>query len=142
MLEVAADNGFHFDTAQMPLNVLDAHFRSFSHKVVPELVKRKIGVLCMKSLASGAVMETQAVTAAEARHYSMNLPVSVVICGIDSMERLDEAMDQVKTFHMLSQDELDAILAKTAKVAAKGKYEQFKTTSHFDSTAHAPQWLG
>ena len=142
MLEVAGENGFHFDTAQMPLNVLDAHFRSFAHKVVPELVKQEIGVLCMKSLASGAVMETQAVTAAQARHYSMNLPTSVVICGIDSMERLDEAIAQVKTFQLLSQDQLDAILAKTAKAAAKGKYELFKTSSRFDGTAHSPQWLG
>lgn len=142
MLKIAADNDFHFDTVQMPLNVLDAHFRSFAHKVLPVLVKEEIGVLCMKSLAAGALLESGAVTATEARHYAMNLPTSVVICGIDSMDRLDEAIDQAKTFKPLTQDQVSAILDKAAKAAAKGKYERFKTTTNHDSTAHSPQWLG
>jgi len=91
MLEVANENGFKFDTAQMPLNVMDAHYRSFEKLVVPELVKLEIGVLGMKSMANGILLKSKTVTPIECLHYALNLPTSVVITGIDSMEILDQA---------------------------------------------------
>jgi aryl-alcohol dehydrogenase-like predicted oxidoreductase len=142
MLEVAAENGFKFDTAQMPLNVMDAHYRSFEKLVVPELLKQKIGVLGMKALANGILLKSKTATPIECLHYALNLLTSVVITGIDSMEILDQAFEAVRTFHPLSRQELDALLAKTALAAATGRYEPFKTTSIFDSTAQNPQWLG
>src|SRR2546423_712816 len=142
MLRVAVENGFKFDTAQMPLNVMDAHYRSFEKLVVPELVKQKIGVLGMKALANGILLKSKTATPIECLHYALNLPTSVVITGIDSMEILDQAFEAVRTFHPLSRQELDALLAKTAVAAATGRYEPFKTTSIFDSTAQNPQWLG
>jgi len=142
MLEVAAENGFKFDTAQMPLNVMDAHYRSFEKLVVPELVKQKIGVLGMKSMANGILLKSNTATPIECLHYALNLPTSVVITGIDSMEILDQAFEAVRTFHQLGKQELDMLLAKTAKAAATGRYEPFKTTSIFDGTAKNPQWLG
>src|SRR6267142_1413065 len=78
-LEVAADHKFHFDAVQMPLNVMDAHFRSFSQKVVPELVKNEIGVLGMKPLASGLILKSNTVKPIECLHYAISLPTSVVI---------------------------------------------------------------
>jgi len=142
MLEVAAENGFKFDTAQMPLNVMDAHYRSFEKLVVPELVKQKIGVLGMKSMANGILLKSKTATPIECLHYALNLPTSVVITGIDSMEILDQAFSAVELFHPLSNDERDALLAKTREAAATGRYEPFKTTSLFDGTAKNPQWLG
>jgi aryl-alcohol dehydrogenase-like predicted oxidoreductase len=142
MLEVAASNGFKFDTAQMPLNVMDAHYRSFEKLVVPELLKQKIGVLGMKSMANGILLKSKTVTPMECLHYALNLPTSVVITGIDSMEILDQAFEAVDTFHQLGKQELEMLLAKTAKAAATGRYEPFKTTSIFDGTAQNPQWLG
>jgi aryl-alcohol dehydrogenase-like predicted oxidoreductase len=142
MLEVAAENGFKFDTAQMPLNVMDAHYRSFEKLVVPELLTQEIGVLGMKALANGILLKSNTATPIECLHYALNLPTSVVITGIDSMEILDQAFEAVRTFHPLSRQELDALLAKTAAAAATGRYEPFKTTSIFDSTAQNPQWLG
>jgi aryl-alcohol dehydrogenase-like predicted oxidoreductase len=142
MLEVAKEHGFKFDTAQMPLNVMDAHYRSFEKLVMPELVKQKIGVLGMKSMANGILLNSKTATPIECLHYALNLPTSVVITGIDSMEILDQAFEAVSTFHPLSEEELDALLAKTAEAAATGRYEPFKTTSIFDSTAQNPQWLG
>jgi aryl-alcohol dehydrogenase-like predicted oxidoreductase len=142
MLEVAKEHGFKFDTAQMPLNVMDAHYRSFEKLVVPELLKQKIGVLGMKALANGILLKSNTATPIECLHYALNLPTSVVITGIDSMEILDQAFEAVRTFHPLSHQELDALLAKTAKAAATGRYEPFKTTSIFDSTAQNPPWLG
>jgi aryl-alcohol dehydrogenase-like predicted oxidoreductase len=142
MLEVAKENGFKFDTAQMPLNVMDAHYRSFEKLVVPELVKLEIGVLGMKSMANGILLKSKTVTPIECLHYALNLPTSVVITGIDSMEILDQAFSAVESFHPLSNDELDALLAKTREAAATGRFEPFKTSSIFDSTATNPQWLG
>ena len=91
MLEVADKHGFIFDTVQMPLNLMDAHYRSFAKAVVPELVRRRIAVLGMKSMANGILLKARTVTPIECLHYALNLPTSVVITGIDSMEVLDQA---------------------------------------------------
>jgi aryl-alcohol dehydrogenase-like predicted oxidoreductase len=142
MLELAEGNGFHFDTVQMPLNVMDAHFRSFEKQVVPELVKLKIGILGMKSMANGILLKSKTVTPIECLHYALNLPTSVVITGIDSMEILDQAFAAVESFHPLSDAEREALLARTRDAAANGRFEPFKTSSIFDGTAENPQWLG
>jgi aryl-alcohol dehydrogenase-like predicted oxidoreductase len=142
MLEVAKENGFKFDTAQMPLNVMDAHYRSFEKRVVPELVKLEIGVLGMKSMANGILLKSKTVTPIECLHYALNLPTSVVITGIDSMEILDQAFSAVESFHPLSNAERDALLARTREAAATGRFEPFKTSSIFDGTAENPRWLG
>ncbi len=142
MLEVARTNGFKFDTAQMPLNVMDAHYRSFSKLVVPEMVKAGVGVLGMKSMANGILLRSNTVTPIECLHYALNLPTSVVITGIDSMELLDQAFEAAQSFNPLSEEQLDALLARTAHAAIAGEFEPFKTTSIFDSTAQNPDWLG
>ena len=142
MLQVAAAHGFTFDTVQMPLNVMDAHYRSFERIVLPELVKQHIGVLGMKSLANGIILRSGTVTAIECLHYALNLPTSVVITGIDSMERLEQAFHAVRTFRPMNDVERNALLAKTARAASRGEFELFKTTSIFDATATNPEWLG
>ena len=142
MLEVAAQSGFHFDTAQMPLNVMDAHFRSFSKLVVPELVKQQIAVLAMKTMANGQILDSKTVTPIECLHYALNLETSVVITGVDSMEILEQAFEAVRTFHPMTPDEVGLILAKTKTAAERGKFELFKTTSVYDGTAQNPKSLG
>ncbi len=142
MLEVAAMHAFKFDTVQMPLNVMDAHYRSFGKLVLPELVKQKIGVLGMKSMANGILLRSKTVTPLECLHYALNLPTSVVITGIDSMKILDQAFEAARTFRPMSDREVEALLVKTVKAAERGEFEPFKTTSIFDSTAQNPEWLG
>src|SRR5579871_5631755 len=135
MLELARERSFKFDAVQMPLNVMDAHYRSFAHLVVPELVKQGVGILAMKTMGNGIILRSRTVSAIECLHYALNLPTSVVITGIDSMDVLEQAFEAIRTFRPLSSSEVDALLAKTAAVAADGKYEPFKTSSIFDSTA-------
>src|ERR1041384_1139099 len=142
MLEVAKENGFRFDTVQMPLNVMDAHYRSFEKMVLPELVQQKIGVLAMKTLANGTILESNTVTAIECLQYAMNLPVSVVITGCESMEDLEQALTAARTFRPMSDEQMKALLDKTAEAASRGKYELFKTTSVYDGTAVHPEWFG
>jgi len=142
MLEVAASHGFAFDTAQMPLNVMDAHYRSFEKAVLPELVRLGTGVLGMKSMAAGVLLKSKTVTPIECLHYALNLPTSVVITGVDSMEILDQACEAVRTFRPMSDKEVQSLLSKTAVAAADGGYEPFKTSSIFDGTAQHPEWLG
>ena len=142
MLDVAKENDFQFDTVQMPLNVMDAHYRSFEKIVLPRLVEEKIGVLAMKTLANGTILESKTVSAIECLQYAMNLPTSVVITGCESMENLEQALTAARTFKPMSADEVKAILDKTAEAASRGKYELFKTTSIYDGTAVHPEWLG
>jgi predicted aldo/keto reductase-like oxidoreductase len=142
MLEVAREHGFKFDAVQMPLNVMDAHYRSFARLVLPELVKQNIGVLAMKTMANGIILKSNTVTAVECLHYALNLPTSVVITGIDSMKVLDQAFEAVRMFEPMSPEEVKALLSKTVHAAKEGKFEPFKTTSIFDGTASSPDWLG
>jgi aryl-alcohol dehydrogenase-like predicted oxidoreductase len=141
-LEVARNHGFHFDAVQMPLNVMDAHYRSFEKVVLPELVKDKIGVLGMKPIANGIILKSGKVTAIECLKYALRLPTSVVITGIDKLELIDQAVEAARTFSSMTAADVSALLAKTAQPAAKGEFEPFKTTSIFDATAMNPAWLG
>jgi aryl-alcohol dehydrogenase-like predicted oxidoreductase len=141
-LEVADSYGFKFDTVQMPLNLMDAHYRSFEKQVLPELVIRNTGVLGMKSMGNGILLKSNTVTPIECLHYCLSLPTSVVITGIDSMEILDQALEAIGSFRPLGMEEIDGLLAKTAAAAGAGRFEPFKTTSIFDATAQNPHWLG
>ncbi|MBE9208065.1 aldo/keto reductase [Nostoc sp. LEGE 06077] len=142
MLDVAAQNNFRFDTVQMPLNVMDAHFRSFERQVLPRLVKDGIGVLGMKSMGDQNILKSNTVKPIECLHYAMNLPTSTVITGIESMKILDQAFEAIRTFQPMSQAQVKELLNRTRQAAVKGQYELFKTTSQFDSTALNPEWLG
>jgi predicted aldo/keto reductase-like oxidoreductase len=142
MLDVAAAHQFHFDTCQLPLNVMDAHFRSFGAQVVPRLVSEGIAVLGMKPMGDGIILKSGVVTPIECLHYALNLPTSVVITGCESMDRLDQALTAVRTFKPMTQAQVSSLLAKTKDAAMGGKYELFKTTQRFDGTAQNPQWMG
>ena len=141
-LDVARDHGFRFDAVQMPLNVMDAHYRSFERLVLPRLVAEGIGALAMKPMGNGVILKSRTATARECLRYALNLPASVVITGIDSVEVLDQACEVAASFAPMSRDEVSALLAKTASAAARGAFEPFKTSSIFDSTAEHPEWLG
>lgn len=142
MLDVAKQHGFHFDTAQMPINIMDAHFRSFSQMVVPEAMRQRIGVLGMKSFGDAIILKSEAVEPMDCLRYSLNVPVSVLITGINSKMLLDQSFAAVKSFQPMDEAEVAALIAKTEQVAMNGKYELFKTTAHFDTTARHADWLG
>ena len=142
MLQTADEHHFHFDAVQMPLNVMDAHYNSFEKKVLPVLVKNQIGVLGMKPMGDKIILSSETATPVECLHYAMNLPTSVVITGCDALPILEQALQAARTFKSMSQEEVAALLGKTEVAAKNGEYEQYKTTSNFDGTAHNPQWLG
>jgi aryl-alcohol dehydrogenase-like predicted oxidoreductase len=142
MLETAAKHGFHFDTVQMPLNVMDAHFRSFEHQVLPKLIEQGIGVLGMKSMGGGVILKSKIVKPVECLQYALNLPTAAVITGIDSPGILDQAIETASTFKPLTQEQVASLLSRTAEAAKTGEFELFKTASRFDGTAQHPEWLG
>ncbi len=142
MLETAAAHHFRFDTVQMPLNVMDAHFNSFQQKVLPVLVKEEIGVLGMKPIGDGMIFRSKTVPPVDCLRYALNLPTSVVITGCDSLPILQQALDVVRNFKPLSQTEVAALLQKSAQAAQDGQFEGYKTTHNFDGTYMNPQWLG
>jgi aryl-alcohol dehydrogenase-like predicted oxidoreductase len=140
MLEVAAQHGFTFDAVQMPLNVLDAHFRSFEKLVLPVLLRDDIAVLGMKAMGDGLVLKTGTVTARECLRYALSLPTSVVITGCERAEILEQALDVARNFVPLDAEERAQLLARTASVD-HARFERFKTTGEFDGTAQYPRWL-
>jgi predicted aldo/keto reductase-like oxidoreductase len=142
MLETAQKHNFHFDTVQMPINVMDAHFRSFTKDVMPAALKQGVGVLAMKTFGDPYILKSNTVQPIEALHYGLTLPVSVIITGIDTTQVLDQAFEAARTFKPLDQTQISSLLARTATAASEGKFELFKTTSHFDGTAQNPKWLG
>jgi len=142
MLEVADERGFRWQTAQMPINVMDAHFRSFEKLVLPELTKRNMGALAMKSMGDGKILESQSVKPLECLQYALSRPVSVVITGIDRLELIDQAFEAVRRYQHLDAAQLGEILNRTAPLSNRGKFEPFKVDVTFDSTAKHQDWLG
>ncbi len=142
MFAVADKHDFHFDTVQMPLNVMDAHFRSFARAVVPAATRRGVAVLAMKTMGYGFVLKSKTVDPIECLHYAMSLPASVVITGMDKFEYLDQAFEAVRTYRPLDQKQVAALLERTRVAAADGKFEKYKISEYFDGTTHHPEWMG
>lgn len=142
MLDLAKAHGFKPDAVLMPMNVMDAHFRSFQHQVLPRLVSEGIGVLSMKPMGGGQILKTKAVTPQECLHYVMTVSPGTVVTGIDSMPILRQTLDAVRTFRPLTREQVTSLLTRTASFAKNGTYERFKTSDDFDSTTWNPQWLG
>ena len=141
MLEAADKHGFRFDTVQMPLNVMDAHYKSFEKLVLPVAVGKGMGILGMKSMGDGIILESKTATPVECLHYAMNLPTSVVITGCDSIGVLDQAIDAALRFQPLPKETVAALLDRTREAAQDGRYEKFKTSQKFDGTSQHPHWL-
>ncbi len=142
MLQTALDNHFTFDAVQMPLNIMDAHSDSFEKKVLPVLLKNNIGVLGMKPLCNGLIVQADVATAVECLHYAMSLPVSVVITGCNSLPILQQALEAARSFSPMSEDQRSALLVRTAKPAERGDYEPWKIGTAYDATSRNPHWLG
>jgi aryl-alcohol dehydrogenase-like predicted oxidoreductase len=141
MVDEARRHGFRFDTVQMPLNVMDAHYESFEKLVLPILQSEGIGILGMKPMGSGVLLESGVVSPVECLRYAMSLPTSVVITGCDSLGVLRQALHTALTFEPLREAEREALLARTLVAAGGGVYEQYKTSRRFDGTVRNPQWL-
>jgi uncharacterized protein len=142
MLDQARQRNFHFDAVQMPLNVMDVHFRSFTREVLPVLNREGIAPLGMKCFGDSFILKSNTVKPMECLHYCLNLPIAVQITGIDNQQILDQAIAAATTFKPLSETEVAGILERTRPAATQGKFELYKTTAHFDGTAHKPQELG
>jgi len=142
MFETADKHGFHFDTVQMPINVMDAHFRSFLNQVAPVAQERGTAILAMKTFGDPYILKSNTVTPMEALHFGLNSPASVVITGIDSPAILDQAFQAVESFKPMDRQQVAAILTKTKDAAMTGSFELFKTSSHYDGTIRNPSWLG
>jgi predicted aldo/keto reductase-like oxidoreductase len=142
MIETARSHGFHFDTVQMPINVLDVHYRSFEKEILPLALQEGIGVLGMKPMGAGLILQSGAGSALECLRYAMSVPgVSVTITGCDSMGVLEQALFLGSTFTPMSDDERQKLLARTEPQSKDGKWEQFKTTHAFDGTVQHKHWL-
>jgi aryl-alcohol dehydrogenase-like predicted oxidoreductase len=141
MLATAAKHGFTFDTVQMPLNVMDAQYKSFEHAVLPVALERNMGILGMKSMGSGDILKSGVVNPEECLRYALSLPTSVVITGIDADKILEQAFSVARSFRPLAADERTALLSRASAAAKTGNFELFKTSHKYDGTEHNKHWL-
>ena len=131
---------YDWATVQMPLNVMDAHFRSFQHQVLPELLRRGIGPIAMKSLGgAGQIVTTAGIPVEDALRYTLSLPISVLVSGIDSEKVLEQNLKIVRNFKPLSGDEVKAIEQKSRLLAGDGRFELFKSSKVYDGKVHRKQ---
>ena len=138
------DKPFDWDTAQMPINVADAHYRSFQKQVVPVCLEKKTAVVGMKSLGGGGtgpgvLVQGSGLTARECLRYALSLPVSAQVVGVASLEHLKEAVATARGFEPMSETERADLVARVAPVAGDGRFEMFKSTQAFDSGTHRSQ---
>jgi predicted aldo/keto reductase-like oxidoreductase len=131
---------FEWDSVLMPLNVMDAHFRSFQHEVLPELNRRGIAALGMKSLGgNGSIVSQAGIPVSDALRYVLSLPIASLVSGIDSERVLDQNLKIVREFTPLTEDERRKLEERTKPMAADGRYELFKTSKTFDGPVHRRQ---
>jgi uncharacterized protein len=133
---------FDWDTAQMPINVMDAHYRSFQNQVVPVCLEKKVGVIGMKGYGGSSpqgIMAKSGLTAAEAYRYALSMPVSTQVVGLTSLDQLKEAVALARSFTPMSAGERSALLARVRDMAGDGRYELFKSTVTFDGPHHRRQ---
>jgi predicted aldo/keto reductase-like oxidoreductase len=132
-----------WDTAQMPINVMDAHYRSFQKEVLPECNRRGIGVLGMKSFGGGypkgRLPDQVGLSAEMCRRYALSLPISSLVCGMISREDLTQDVGIARNFKPLGQEEIADLLARTAVEGGDGRHELFKSTQVFDGPYHQRQ---
>ena len=133
---------YAWDAIQMPLNALDPHFRSFERLVLPEAVKRNLGIVGMKPMAFQNAPKTGAITSTECLHYAMSLPVSVTITGCETEERLRTALEAVRTFKPLSETAMQSVRDRLRPFVKEGQGEPYKITTDFDNkpAAFAPPY--
>jgi len=141
MFQVAAQHNFHFDTVQMPVNVMDSHFDSFQQMIFPIAQARKTAVLAMKTFGDTFIVDTKIASPIEMLHYGMSQPVAVVITGCDKMPVLEQALEAVRSYQPMSAADQQALLARTAAIGSTGKTEMYKVSHHFDSTMQHPGYL-
>jgi uncharacterized protein len=131
---------FEWDTCQMPINAADAYYRSFQKEVLPELNRRDIGCIGMKSLGGGGqILSGLGLTAQQARRYALSLPISTLVCGISSLENLEQDVEIGRSFTPMSAEEQQTLLDSIREEAGDGRYEWFKSTQHYDSQVHREQ---
>lgn len=131
---------FDWATVQMPLNVMDVHYRSFQKQVLPELNRRQIGVLAMKSLGgTGTIVTKAGIPVEDALRYVLSLPISTLVTGIDSEKVLDQNLKIAREFQPMSTEERQAVEQKTLKLAGDGRFELFKSSKTFDGPHHRKQ---
>jgi uncharacterized protein len=127
-------------SVQMPLNVLDSQFRSFQHQVLPELNRRGIAPIGMKSLGGrGNIVTAAGIPVEDALRYVLSLPIATLVCGIDSEKVLDQNLKIAREFQPMPRDDMAAVEARFKTIAGDGRYELFKTTQNFDGVAHRKQ---
>ena len=131
---------FAWDTCQMPINVPDAHYRSFQCEILPELTQRGVGVIGMKSLGGRGQLVTElGLTAEQCRRYALSLPISTLVCGIESLENLQQDLAIARTFTPMTEAQQRALQDRVYDKATDGRYEWFKSTQSFDSQYHRDQ---
>src|SRR5690606_6547572 len=134
------DQDFPWDACQLPINVLDAHYRSFQNETLPELNRRGIGVIGMKSLGGRGQLVTElGLSAEQCRRYALSLPISTLVCGIQSMRDLEQDVAIGRDFTPMSEAEQQALADSVVEEAADGRHEWFKSTQFFDSKYHRDQ---
>ena len=118
----------------VPLNPLDAHFRSFERQALPELVRRGVAVIGMKPFGGGTLSQSRLVKPDDVLRYALSLPVSSVIVGAESRAILRKSVSVARDGRLLHAGDMDAIRAKTRIVAGDGRFERYKTTTDADSS--------
>ncbi len=131
---------YEWASVQMPLNVMDVHYRSFQKQVLSVLLQRNIGVLAMKSLGgTGVIVKEAGIPVEEALRYVLSLPISSLVTGIDSEKVLDQNLKIAREFRPMSAEEKAAIDGKTLALAGDGRFELFKSSKMFDGPVHRKQ---
>ena len=125
--------GFAFDSVQMPINVFDAHYRSFQRDVLPVVTQKGMAALGMKSLVgTGDPVKQKLLTAEEGIRYALSLPITSLVTGVDSLEILRQNLKISREFKAMTPEEMETLRQRVKHVSVDGRLELFKSSMKYD----------
>ena len=137
--QLMLDKPFDWETVQMPINMMDAHFRSFREHIVPQCVQRGAGVIGMKSLGGGVIPGQAGISADTCIRYALSQPISSLVVGFTNMDELLQNVATARNFTPMADAEQRTLLAGVKEVAGDGRFELYKTTQRMDGPYHTRQ---
>ncbi|MFW6269980.1 MAG: aldo/keto reductase [Bacillota bacterium] len=125
LMEIMLNFDFPWDTVQMPLNLFDYHYRSFTKNLLPRVIDKGIGVIGMKSMIGGKILNFD-ITPKQSLTYSLSLPISTLVSGMDSLEVLENNLKIVRNWSPMDKKRQEELLDLVSPYATDGEIEHYK----------------
>jgi predicted aldo/keto reductase-like oxidoreductase len=128
---------YPFDTVLIPLSATDGgnHQKSFEKITLPVAREKGMGVIAMKTLGAGSILQRKVASLEECLSYVWSLPISTAILGCQELPQVEADVQTAKTARPLSARAMEELRRRTAglDLAALEPWKGFSGEDYFNS---------